>query len=142
MLHPHVIKSLETVRAVFQISPGWKDTYTRRLAKTETPTPFETASGPVPPGHLAARLTSRTKGAKLLQEIIPETSLEIYRPVKKNTLCMVVKGVEGGEPIGSILSVLKVSANEQRVHVRRLDCTPASEASLSFDRVIVVEAPA
>ena len=141
LLHANVSKSLEHFRAVFKISPGWRDTYTDRLAKTEVPSPFQGPSGPVPHGQLAIRLTSQMAGAQLLVENIPESSLQPYAPVKKNTLCMVIKGKEGdeGESMGTILSTIKVSSKEQKVVVRRLDGTPASEESLPLTRVILVE---
>ena len=141
LLHANVSKSLEHFRVVFKISPGWRDTYTGRLAKTEVPSPFQGPSGPVPHGQLAVCLTSRTAGAQLLVENIPESSLQPYAPVKKNTLCMVIKGKEGdeGESIGTILSVIKVSSKEQKVVVKCLDGTPASEESLPLTWVILVE---
>lgn len=141
LLHPDVLKSLESFRAVFQISPGWRDTYTGRLARTEVPNPFQGPSGPAPHGHLAVRLTSRTKGANLLADNIPERSLQPYAPVKKNTLCMVIKNKEGegGERMGTVLWTIKVSSKEQKAVVRRLDGTPASEGDLPFARIILVE---
>jgi hypothetical protein len=92
-------------------------------------------------GQLAIRLTSRMVGAQLLVENIPESSLQPYAPIKKNTLCMVINGMEGngGERMGTILSVIKVSSKEQKVVVRWLDGTPASEESLPLARVILVE---
>jgi hypothetical protein len=140
-----VLRSLERFRAVFQITPGWEDTYTDRLAKTELPSPFKIESKEgtleVPTGHLAARLTSRTKGAGLLRVGIPETSLQIYRPIKKGTLCMVIESVEGGELVGSVLSVTKASSKEKKVAVRCLDGSEAREGFLALNRVIVVEPP-
>ena len=135
------MKTLERFRAVFKISPGWRDTYTDRLAKTEVPSPFQGPSGSVPRGQLAVRLTSRMVGAQLLVENIPQSSLRPYPPIKKNTLCMVIKGKEGdgGESIGAVLSAIKVSSKEQKVVVRRLDGTPASEESLPLSRIILVE---
>ena len=54
---------------------------------------------------------------------------------------MVIKGKEGdeGESIGTILSAIKVSSKEQKVVVKRLDGTPASEESLPLTQVILVE---
>ena len=80
-------------------------------------------------------------GAQLLVENIPESSLQPYAPVKKNTLCMVIKGKEGdeGESMETILSAIKVSSKEQKVVVRHLDGTPASEESLPFTQLILVE---
>ena len=141
LLHANVSKFLEHFRTVFKISPGWRNTYTDHLAKTEVPSPFQGPSGPVPHGQLAVCLTSRTAGAQLLVENIPESSLQPYAPVKKNTLCMVIKGKEGDEgvSVGTILSTIKVSSKEQKVVVKRLDGTPASEESLPLTRVILVE---
>lgn len=141
MLHPNVLKSLEKFRAVFQIAPGWQDTYTGWLAKTEVPNPFKSEHGPVSPGQLAVRFTSRTAGARLIRESIPESLLEVYHPTKKNSYCMVIKGLEGGggESIGSVLNVTNASTKEQKVTVQCLDGTPANEATLPFSRVIVVE---
>ena len=61
--------------------------------------------------------------------------------MKKNTLCMVIKGKEGDEreSMGTILPVIKVSSKEQKVVVRRLDGTPASEESLPLTQVFLVE---
>ena len=141
LLHAKVSKSLEHFRMVFKISPGWRDTYTDRLAKTEVPSPFQGPSGPVSYGQLAIRLTSRMVGAQLLVENILESSLQPYASMKENTLCMVIKGKEGdeGESMGTILSVIKVSSKEQKVVVRRLDGTLASKESLPLTRVILVE---
>lgn len=97
MLYPDVLKALETVRAVFQILPGWQDSYTKHLAKMEIPDSFKNASGPAPPGHLACCLTAWMKGAQLLEDTIPETSLQVHPPKSKDTLCMVIKGIEGGK---------------------------------------------
>ena len=69
-----------------------------------------------------------------------ETSLKVYSPVKKNTLCMVIKEQQDGEPVGTILSVTRVY-KEDGVAVQRLDGTPATEPFLSMSRVIVVECP-
>ena len=67
--------------------------------------------------------------------------MQPYAPVKKNTFCMVIKGKEGdeGESVGTILSVIKVSSKEQKVVVKCLDGTPASEESLPLTWVILVE---
>jgi hypothetical protein len=67
---------------VFQITPGWRDTYTGWLVKTEVPNPFESEHRPVPPGQLAVSFTSRMVGAWLFQEGIPESSLEVYHLTK------------------------------------------------------------
>ena len=138
-----MLRSLESFQAVFQISPGWRDTYTGRLAKMEVPSPFQGPSGPAPHGHLAVRFTARTLGTRLLVENIPEKSLRPYAPTKKNTLCMVIKGGEGGggERIGTILLATKVSFKERKIVVSRLDSAPAGEESLPFTRVILVERP-
>ena len=107
----------------------------------EVPSPFHGPSGPVPHSQLAVHLTSRMVGAQLLVKNIPESSLQPYAPVKKNTLCMVIKGKEGdeGESMETILSAIKVSSKEQKVVVRHLDGTPASEESLPFTQLILVE---
>ena len=61
--------------------------------------------------------------------------------MKKNTLCMVIKGKEGdeGESMGTILSAIKVSSKEQKVVVKCLYGTPASKESLPLTRVFLVE---
>lgn len=86
LLDPKVIKSLETFCAVFQISPGWYNTYTGCLTKTEVPSLFQGLSVPVPHGHLAVHLTSRMKGAQVFTDNVPEGSLQPYSLVKKNML--------------------------------------------------------
>jgi hypothetical protein len=138
-----VLRSLESFRVVFQISSSWRDTYTDQLAKTEVCSPFQGPSGPAPHSHLAVRFTARTLGARPLAENILEKSLRPYAPTKKNTLCMVIKGKEGGggERMGTILLATKVSSKKRKVVVSRLDSALASEESLSFTRVILVERP-
>jgi hypothetical protein len=56
---------------------------------------------------------------------------------------MVIKGKEGGggERMGTILLATKVSSKKRKVVVSRLDSALASEESLSFTRVILVERP-
>ena len=136
-----MLRSLEGLRAVFQISPGWRDSYTGWLAKTEVPSSFQGPSGPALHSHLAVRITARMLGARPLAENIPETSLQPYAPTKKDTLCMVIKGKEGGggERMGTILLAIKASPKEKKVVVRHLDGAPAGEESLPFTQVILVE---
>ena len=80
-------------------------------------------------------------GARPLAENIPKTSLQPYAPTKKDTLCMVIKGKEGGggERMGTILLAIKASPKEKKVVVRHLDGAPAGEESLPFTQVILVE---
>ncbi|KAI9455307.1 hypothetical protein HD554DRAFT_2042815 [Boletus coccyginus] len=138
LLHSSVLKSLETLHAVFQITSG-RDGYIQRLAKTRVPNPLQTKEGtPVPKGQIAVFYTARTKGARLVDDIMSETWLKVYRPVKKNTFCMVIEGKAGGECIGSVLSVTRVFKDD-KVSVRRLDGTQAAEDFLPMTRVIVVE---
>jgi hypothetical protein len=96
----------------------------------------------VPSSHLAVSLTSRTKGAKLLNEIINEKFLVAHAPSKKATYCMVTKaevGKEGGEPVGTILYVTASSKKKRYVSVVRVDGSAAKEAELPWERVIEVE---
>lgn len=137
MLHPSVLKSLETLHAVFQITGG-PGTYFGRLAKTQVPSPLQTEQGPVPKGQIAVLFTARTKGARLLKETMSETYLKAYYPVKKNTFCMVIEGKAGGEFTGSVLSVTRVFKDD-KVAIQRLDGTKAAEDFLPMNRVIVVE---
>lgn len=141
LLHPNALKSLEIFRAVFQLTPGWRNGYDGRLVKTEIPSPFQSSSGLAPSGHLAVLVTARTRGSQLLDISIPEKFLMPYAPNKKDTLCMVIKNAEeeGGESVGSVLWAIQVSSKKKMVFVKRLDGTPAKELSLSFSRVIVVE---
>lgn len=104
----------------------------------KTPTPFETLDHPIPVGYLAVCLIYQMKGVQLMQEIISEMSLEVYHLVKKDTLCMIIQDMEGGEPVGLLLSVMKASFKQQSVHVQCLNGTPSSEAALPFSRVILV----
>jgi hypothetical protein len=132
--HPSVAISLQWYRAVFKIKPGWKDTYANCHAKTEVPDPFQS-----PSGHIAVCFTARTKGATLLHKTIPKRCLEPVAPPQKNTFCMVISSKEGGEGIGTILTVKKTSTKEKQVMVVRLDGTPAAEQSLPWDCIIMVE---
>ncbi|KAH0826000.1 hypothetical protein J3R83DRAFT_7469 [Lanmaoa asiatica] len=137
LLHPNVLKPLENLHAVFQITGG-QGTYVGRLAKTQVPSPLHTEDGPIPKGHIAVLFTARTKGARLLKETMSETVLKVYSPVKKNTFCMVIQGNPDGEPTGSVLFVTRVFKGD-KVAVQRLDGTRAAEEFLPMSRVIVVE---
>jgi hypothetical protein len=140
LLRPRAVESLKIYHAVFRITPGWRDSYLNRHAKTEVPSPFQSPSGqPVPVNSIAVFLTERTKGAQPLHVNIPERSLAPARPSKKNTLCMVIEGKEGGEEVGEVLSVTKCSKKEEMVEVKRLDNTPSNESTLPWSRVVLVE---
>ncbi|KAG6370385.1 hypothetical protein JVT61DRAFT_12106 [Boletus reticuloceps] len=137
LLHPSVLKSLENLHAVFQITGG-RDSYIGRLAKTRVPNPLQIESGVVPRGEIAVSFTARTKGACLLHETMSETTLKVFHPSKRNTLCMVIKEQDGGEPIGTVLSVTRVHKGN-RVEVQRLDGVSVIVPSLPLSRVILVE---
>ncbi|KAH0826466.1 hypothetical protein J3R83DRAFT_5467 [Lanmaoa asiatica] len=127
----------ENLHAVFQITGG-RDSYIGRLAKTRVPNPLQIESGVVPRGEIAVSFTARTKGARLLHETMSETTLKVFHPSKRNTLCMVIKEQHGGESTGTVLSVTRVHKGN-RVEVQRLDGASVIEPSLPISRVILVE---
>ena len=133
-----MLKSLETLHTVFQITSGW-DGYIQWLAKTRVPNPLQTKEGnPVPKGQIAVFYTTCTKGMCLVDDIMSKMWLKVHHPVKKNSFCMVIKGKAGGERIGSVLSVTWV-IKDDKVAVWQLNGTQAAEDFLPMTRVIVVK---
>ena len=109
ILCPEVKEKLKLYHMVFKIEPGWHNGYEGCHCHTIIPVLLQLLSGDaVPSSHLTVSLTSQTKGARPLNEIIAEKFLTAHVLSKKRTYCMVTKaevGKEGGESIGMILSV-------------------------------------
>ncbi|KIJ09590.1 hypothetical protein PAXINDRAFT_157857 [Paxillus involutus ATCC 200175] len=140
LMRPNVVDSLKIYHAVFKITGGWRASYLDHHVKTEVPSPFQLPSGqPTPSNTLAVILTERTKGAAPLHVNIPENSLAPVAPPKKDTFCMVIESKEGGEEVGTVLSVTKSSKKTQTVEVKHLDGTRSNENILPWSRVIMVE---